>query len=432
MSEQFDAVVIGAGTGGMCAAARLAHTGYRTLVVESLDRIGGRASTRNVGEFSLNTGALAIEKGGMVDQTLAEVGIKLDLVFPAKATVLLWGRHEIDVSKGIMKVLRNVGPGLVLGTMHYLLPWLRPKPKQTVEQWLNRISKNHALHALINNVNCGMFAATNDILLAEVFVHYMWKGSGFKHLGYPVGGTINVWKPIVPLIEKNGGAVWLSSTVKRLLFDDRGLVRGVLIDHNGETKEVGTRIAVSNTGPLATVELSRGNIAEVYAQHVESSTKPAGIITVHFASQKPLTNVPELAFIAKSRRLAYFMNFSDPAHKRCPVGWYLYSAASVPRPACGEFDIEEEKELLFGDIREYFSGFDESMVLAVDVTAHQWPAQRAVSGFDLPVETPIDNLWNVGDGVKPWAEAGTAACARSAQKVVMQILKKYPLPIDPA
>jgi len=48
VEQQFDAVVIGAGAGGLFAAARLAHQGYRTLVVERLDKVGGRASTDDI------------------------------------------------------------------------------------------------------------------------------------------------------------------------------------------------------------------------------------------------------------------------------------------------------------------------------------------------------------------------------------------------
>src|SRR5262249_1957045 len=49
VSDQgFDAVVIGAGAGGLCAAARLAHAGLHTLVVDDKDRPGGRASTEEI------------------------------------------------------------------------------------------------------------------------------------------------------------------------------------------------------------------------------------------------------------------------------------------------------------------------------------------------------------------------------------------------
>ncbi|HEY4700261.1 MAG TPA: FAD-dependent oxidoreductase, partial [Streptosporangiaceae bacterium] len=47
-AEQWDALVIGAGAGGLFTAARLAHQGYRTLVVERLDKVGGRASTDDI------------------------------------------------------------------------------------------------------------------------------------------------------------------------------------------------------------------------------------------------------------------------------------------------------------------------------------------------------------------------------------------------
>ena len=62
--ERFDALVIGAGAGGLSAAALLAHHGYRTLVVESRDRVGGRASSIEDRGFTVNTGAVAIEYGG--------------------------------------------------------------------------------------------------------------------------------------------------------------------------------------------------------------------------------------------------------------------------------------------------------------------------------------------------------------------------------
>lgn len=87
--------------------------------------------------------------------------------------------------------------------------------------------------------------------------------------------------------------------------------------------------------------------------------------------------------------------------------------------------MEIEKELLLADLREQFPGFGDARILAVDVTAHEWPAQRAITGYDLPVHTPISNLWNVGDGVKLGSQAGTAACAETARVVVDQIIARY-------
>jgi len=130
---------------------------------------------------------------------------------------------------------------------------------------------------------------------------------------------------------------------------------------------------------------------------------------------------------SKSRRMVYAANFSAPELKRAPDGWYFYCGASVPRPARGHFNVEEEKALLLKDLREHFPGFDQAKILAIDVTAQDWPAQRAVTGFDQPQATPIANLWNVGDGAKPWARGGTAACAESARIVAEDIANRFPL-----
>ncbi|MEW6553302.1 MAG: NAD(P)/FAD-dependent oxidoreductase [Actinomycetota bacterium] len=43
MAEEWDAIVVGAGVGGLSAAVLLAQTGMKTLVVEKDDRVGGRA-----------------------------------------------------------------------------------------------------------------------------------------------------------------------------------------------------------------------------------------------------------------------------------------------------------------------------------------------------------------------------------------------------
>lgn len=89
--------------------------------------------------------------------------------------------------------------------------------------------------------------------------------------------------------------------------------------------------------------------------------------------------------------------------------------------------MENETALLLEDLRDHLLGFGKAKIIAVDVTADEWPAQRAVSGFDEPQTTPVANLFNVGDGVKPWASGGTAACSQSGRIVAEKIMKMYPL-----
>jgi phytoene desaturase len=425
--KRFDAVVIGAGVGGLAAATRLSLAGKSTLLVETLDRVGGRASTRDVEGFLLNTGALAIERDGPVPQLLKDAaGIELDFWVPERDTLLLWGKREFNASAGPVGAVRAHLATIMRAATS--IPALRPKTGQSTADWLRRFTKSKAVHGLVDNVLGGFFAATGQDVSAQTFLEYMTQGSAFKNLGFPRGGTIEVWKPLVDAIENRGGEVWLRSTVTALRFGSDGKVTGAEIDQDGITTEVQADVVVSNAGPLNTVRLAGAeNFPDGYAADVERKTDGSAIITVHFASQKALVAWPTLALVGKSRRMTYAANFSAPEQKQTKPGWFLYSAASTPRPARGPFDLEAEKELLLADVRDYFPGFDRhATVLAWDITAHEWPAQRAVTGYDLPIETPVPNLWNVGDGVKLGADAGTAACVRTADAVVERILQRRP------
>jgi hypothetical protein len=53
-------------------------------------------------------------------------------------------------------------------------------------------------------------------------------------------------------------------------------------------------------------------------------------------------------------------------------------------------------------------------------------AQRSIAGYDLPRETTLPNLFNVGDGVREFANGGVQACAETAKLVVEQILATQP------
>ncbi len=49
-SNSYDAIIIGAGVSGLAAASHLDSQGYRTLVLEARDRLGGRVHSKAVGE----------------------------------------------------------------------------------------------------------------------------------------------------------------------------------------------------------------------------------------------------------------------------------------------------------------------------------------------------------------------------------------------
>ena len=429
-TAQFDVVVIGAGAGGLFTAARLAHLGYRTLVVERLDKVGGRASTDEIDGFKVNNGAIVIEVGGITQQTCEEVGAEFDIREPSPPLLYRIGGKDIDVTGGgwglLLGKLTRQGAKLVKGIGAARNDSGLPEDEISTADWVSRYTKNEGVHGIFRNMCASIFAVGSEDLPARVFLTYFTRKSAFKRFGFHPQGTIGVWRSLTAAIESHGGQVWLSTPVSAIVSDG-ATVTGVQVMRDGETVTVNAPIVVSDIGPAATVKLlGEQHVPGDYRELVASGDRPTAMISVNFASQERLIDVPGMLSFAKSRRLAYIANFTDTCPEMAPPGWNLYVGTSVPKPSIGDFDEETETALLFEDLRDTIDRFDErARILSTVVTRDDWPPQRAVAGFDLPSDTPFAGLWNVGDAVKEYANGGTTACAETAKLVVDQIVAVY-------
>lgn len=429
----FDALVVGAGAGGLFAAARLAHAGYRTLVVERLPKVGGRASTTEIDGFKVNDGAIVIEVGGITEETFAEVGAEFDVRTPAVPVLYRVGGKDLDVTRGgwglLLSTLTRQGAKLVsgIGAARKDDDAL-PGEELSTAEWVGRYSTNAAVQGVFRNMCASVFAVGSEELPARVFLTYFTRKSAFKRFGFCPDGTIGVWESLAATITARGGEVWLSSTVEALHVDG-GRVTGATVLRGGERVEVTCAVAVSDAGPAATVGLvGAEHLPGDYREQVRLKDRPCSMLALNFASRDRLVDVPGMLLFSTTERLCYVANFTDTCPEMAPPGWHLYVGASVPKPAVGDFDEAAEIALLRADLREHVPGFDDARELSVAVMRDGWPPQRAVAGYDLPHTTPIANLWNVGDGVKEYANGGTTACAETAKLVVEQITTRHPLP----
>src|SRR5262245_53160025 len=77
----YDAVVVGAGLGGLLAAASIAKRGGSVLVLERLRYVGGRFTTVSQDGYEVTTGALHMAPhgaGGPLARTFRELGLTFD------------------------------------------------------------------------------------------------------------------------------------------------------------------------------------------------------------------------------------------------------------------------------------------------------------------------------------------------------------------
>jgi len=75
--KDYDVIVIGAGVGGLCAGALLAHQGRRVLVVEQSNRVGGCCSTYDHDGYKIDIGASIIEFAEVINWAFQRMGTSI-------------------------------------------------------------------------------------------------------------------------------------------------------------------------------------------------------------------------------------------------------------------------------------------------------------------------------------------------------------------
>lgn len=425
-TNTYDAVVIGAGAGGLCAAARLVAAGKKVLVVESKDRVGGRASSESIEGFTVNVGAIAIERGGVFEETFGLLGIELDIREPSPATVFRVEGKVINVAKG--------GWGVLLGSFTKKAAKIGakfadaragdlPEAKLTTKEWLSQYTKNETVHAIFRNLCAAIFAVNSGELPARAFLTYFAVKGAFKRFGFCPRGTVGLWDDLATGIRNRGGEVWLNAPVSALHTQD-GEVTALTVTKDGAALKIEARTVISNIGPRATAALPGGEaLGAAYIEQTQKVLQPAANIVINFATQERLIDVPGLVTFGRTRRLCNMGELTATCPELAPAGWYLYVAYAVPIPAIGDFDETSEIEASLQDLRDEFPGFAKAKMLSVRVMRGEWPAQRSCAGFDMPQDTPLSNLWHVGDAVKDYGDGGTQACAYTGREAAWKAVR---------
>ncbi|GAB3075101.1 phytoene desaturase family protein [Nocardioides zeae] len=431
-STDYDAIVVGAGAGGLFTAARLTKLGYRTLVVERLDKVGGRASTTDVDGFKVNDGAIVIEVGTHTQRTFEELGLEWRIRETDPPILYRIKGKDVDVTGGgwgfMLSKLTRQGAKIVSGLGAARNDSGLPEDEISTDEWVRKFTKNEGVRGIFRNMCASIFAVSSAELPARVFLTYFTRKSAFKRFGFHPEGTIGVWRQLADYVTSNGGEVWLSTPVTAITTSD-GAVTGIRLERDGRELELRAPVVVSNVGPAGTVRLvGEENLPEDYTQMVKQKDRPCSMVAINFASREELVAAPGMLGFATTRRMAYVANFTRSCPEMAPEGWNLYVATSVPEPAIGDFDEAAEIELLREDLRDAFPGYDDkAREVSINITRDDWPPQRAVAGFDAPHDTPLGGLWNVGDGVKEYANGGTTACAETAEIIVGKIAAAHPV-----
>ena len=444
--EKYDVVVVGSGIGGLSMAALLAHGGYRTLVVERMDRIGGRCSTEEYEGFKLPTGAIAIHRGDEVDEVFKRVGTEMELVDVPPLYYRLAGKDYAMPSKGSISTMFDIISKLEVDRAKLMTGLMKAGAKEKImgafrkgiadpeketmsfKDWLLQYTDNELAHDIFDTITASLVGCrTYEIPASAMFAWFVKMGGGRDVGTAPRGNLVNMEK-LADVVKKNGD-VWTNCPAKRILVN-KGAVQGILVEKDGSEVEVPAKAVVSNAVPKRTVELAgEENFDEGYLRMVRIRHRPHPCIVCFVASDRPLwpqDGSAAILMLTGTRRVKSFVPLSSIAPELAPPGQHLlFGLAS---PVSSEVPMNEEEELrqVTLDIKEQLPEFEKyGRILKLDPRNVDNPLTDVSTrpGFGMPPETPVKNLYNVGDAILAPGLAGTTAAVESSFRV-LEMLKK--------
>jgi phytoene dehydrogenase-like protein/NAD-dependent dihydropyrimidine dehydrogenase PreA subunit len=428
----YDAVVIGSGLGGSCSAALLAHRGYKTLLVERSATVGGRFSSLRHKNVMIPTGGSLIGLGGPLERVWREVGAPFD-VAPFK-TSAYWvkGKGWLNPGSGggqfrraLLEMAEDEGAvNAVMSAMKDVLV-SGQYPSGSVLEWLRGLTDNTGIHNMFRGVTAAAFGP-EDVPAADFFA--LMAAAAGRGMGLARRGQLHLLRELADVVTDHGGAVWTRCSATAITTDGQRAT-GVTLERDGAMCSVSADVLVSNAGPHQTVQLLGGNslhdgfVDELHEQVVSMSS-----ISVHLISDRTLLgDIPGAVYTAiGARRIAMIFDASLTADW-ARAGQHLteiypLTATDPSAPVDYETQIEEIKL----DLDEMCPGWRDAAEMRVITLQTEYPGLRAWPGKGTSVETPLPNLFLVGDGVQSVGYAGGAAAASSAERAVKLISERLP------
>ena len=445
--EKYDVVVVGSGIGGLSTGALLAHDGYKTLVVESKNRVGGRCSTEEIEGFKCPTGGIAIHKGSDVDEVFKRVGAELDLVpvprlfyriggkdyeMPAKGSISamfeIINKLEVDRAKLVGGLMKQAASEKIMGALRKSIK--EPgKDQMSFKDWLLQYTDNEVAHQIFDCIATSLLGGRSYEVPASAMFAWFVRMSGSRDVGIPPQGNVANMERLADVVRKSGD-VWIDCPAKRIVVKG-GTAQGVVVEKDGSEVEIAGTVVVSNVGPKKTVEMTgEANFDEGYLRMTRVRVRPQGVTVCYVASDIPLwpeDGSPAILMLTGTRRIVSLVPLSNAAPELAPPGQHLLFAPGPP--VSSEFRVNADEEIRQAtlDLQEQIPQFEKHGRILKIVSKNiddEFPFQGTRIGFGMPIETPVKNLYNVGDWTLGPGLTGTTAAAESAFRVVEMVKKR--------
>ncbi len=441
MQEQnFDAIVIGGGLGGLLSAAQLQQRAKRVVVLERLPHCGGRFTAKTFQGTQVSTGAvhmIPFGSSGVLARMLRRLRVP-HRFFDADVFGSFHVHGKQIRSRGLLGLFKVFGPRQFFWFMRvgYLM-FFRHLPSQErnlpFDLWLERhidTSRNPELTAFFERISrFALSLELHQVSTAEVIstTKNMFR---YGAPGIVEGGCGALTGALEGHILAQGAEVRLRHDVLQIVHDE-DKITGVRVRNKstGEEYVLSAPLVISDIGPRATnALLSNQQItqAEVLkkqlataGQAVETRFMASSIeaddtheqtasgeyfpeavgLKVHLLSDVSLIPHKGIMYCLDTKRIAGIVQPTNSDPRLAPPGKHLLISHQVIQSN----SIEEEKELALADLRAMFGETFEKHCRILTMSAYrgEWPVNRIAQGADVTAKTSVQGLYLVGDAVKP-------------------------------
>jgi phytoene dehydrogenase-like protein len=225
-------IVVGAGMGGLAVAAILARRSFKVTVYEkSSSVLGGRASSRRIKGYTLDSGIHALRgaEDGPAAQVMRMIGKPIEFAVKNSDGVLpvvYYGGKMVGAPYSTLNLIRY--PLLSLTQKVKLVGMIRRASKLTAEEfgdvtvsdWLSslKITYDERLLSHIRLFSSVAFYCDPDfdIMSARDLIRFF---QAYPYdVGYPKGGWAQIVDNLKACIEENGGQIITGKTVEKVVI----------------------------------------------------------------------------------------------------------------------------------------------------------------------------------------------------------------------
>lgn len=320
----YDAIVIGAGLGGLSAAGYLAKHGYKVLVLDQHDRPGGYATTfsRDGGRFTFDVSLHQMALTDSIRKILDDlevtkrvrfvtgsnlfrlIGDKVDITCPAKSpqafqdALIARFPGESNGIKGFMTEMLGLNDeverffrepdlslfGKVTFPMRYPRMW--GARKKSLAEYLDRHVSDPWLRATLS-----VFSGYYGLPPSKVSgFYYLNATAGYlKHGGsYPIGGSQALSDALAEFIQSKGGDVESGTRVAEVLME--GSRAAGALNEGGKVFKGKAVIANCSAANLFGKMMAPGNVPADFLKSVEQLKPSISSFVVWLALNRDVTS----------------------------------------------------------------------------------------------------------------------------------------------